>query len=49
MHDAISTAQALSIWDIDAILSPDQGFDGVVGLECIDPTDAEAVASLTAR
>ncbi len=48
MHDAISTAQALN-WDIDAILSSDQGFDGIVDLVCIDPTDAEAVASLTPR
>ena len=31
---------------IDAILSPDKGFDGIPGLERIDPADADAVASL---
>jgi uncharacterized protein len=46
MRDAIFAAQALNR-DIDAILSPDQGFDGIPGLQRIDPADAEAVASLT--
>ena len=47
VRDAIFAAQALNR-GIDAILSPDQGFDGVPGLERIDPADAAAVASLTA-
>lgn len=47
MRDAIFAAQALNR-DIDAILSPDQGFDGIPGLQRIDPVDAKAVASLTA-
>jgi uncharacterized protein len=46
MRDAIFAAQALNR-DIDAILSPDRGFDGIPGLQRIDPADAEAVASLT--
>ena len=46
MRDAIFAAQALNR-GIDAILSPDRGFDGIPGLERIDPADAEAVASLT--
>lgn len=45
MRDAIFAAQALNR-GIDAILSPDQDFDGIVGLERIDPTDANAVAML---
>jgi len=45
MRDAIFAAQALNR-GIDAILSPDRGFDGIPGLERIDPADAEAVASL---
>jgi hypothetical protein len=45
MRDAIFAAQALNR-DIDAILSPDQGFDEVPGLERIDPADADAVATL---
>lgn len=45
MRDAIFAAQALNR-DIDAILSPDRGFDGVAGLERIDPADADAVATL---
>jgi uncharacterized protein len=48
MRDAIFAAQALNR-GIDAILSPDRGFDGIPGLERIDPADATAVASLTAR
>jgi uncharacterized protein len=45
MRDAIFAAQALNR-DIDAILSPDRGFDGIPGLERIDPADADAVARL---
>lgn len=45
MRDAIFAAQALNR-GIDAILSPDKGFDGISGLERIDPADAEAVATL---
>jgi uncharacterized protein len=45
MRDAIFVAQALNR-GIDAILSPDRGFDGIPGLERIDPADAEAVATL---
>lgn len=45
MRDAIFAAQALNR-GIDAILSPDRGFDGIPGLERIDPADAEAVATL---
>lgn len=45
MRDAIFAAQALNR-DIDAILSPDRDFDGIPGLERIDPADAEAVARL---
>lgn len=45
MRDAIFAAQALNR-GIDVILSPDQGFDEVPGLERIDPADAEAVATL---
>jgi len=48
MRDAIFVAQALNR-DIDAILSADRDFDGIPGLERIDPADAEAVASLSAR
>jgi uncharacterized protein len=48
MRDAIFAAQALNR-DIDAILSPDRGFEGIPGLQRIDPADAAAVASLTAR
>jgi predicted nucleic acid-binding protein len=46
MRDAIFAAQALNR-GIDAILSPDRGFDGIPGLERIDPADASAVATLT--
>jgi predicted nucleic acid-binding protein len=45
MRDAIFAAQALNR-DIDAILSPDTDFDGIPGLERIDPADAKAVAAL---
>jgi predicted nucleic acid-binding protein len=45
MRDAIFAAQALNR-GIDAILSPDRGFDGITGLERIDPADTEAVARL---
>ena len=45
MRDAIFAAQALNR-DIDAILSPDRGFDDVVGLERIDPADVDALATL---
>jgi predicted nucleic acid-binding protein len=48
MRDAIFAAQALNR-DIDAILSPDRGFDGIPDLERIDPADAIAVASLKTR
>lgn len=45
MRDAIFAAQALNR-GIDAILSPDQDFDGIPGLERVDPADAKAVAGL---
>ncbi len=45
MRDAIFASQALNR-DIDAVLSPDRGFDGIAGLERVDPADADAVASL---
>jgi uncharacterized protein len=45
VRDAIFAAQALNR-GIDAILSPDRGFDEVSGLERIDPADSAAVASL---
>ncbi len=45
MRDAIFAAQALNR-DIDAILSPDRDFDGIPGLQRIDPADADAVAAL---
>lgn len=45
VRDAIFAAQALNR-GIDAILSPDRGFDGIPGLQRIDPADADAVASL---
>jgi uncharacterized protein len=48
MRDAIFAAQALNR-GIDTILSADRGFDGIPGLERIDPADPDAVASLTAR
>ncbi len=45
MRDAIFAAQALNR-EIDAILSPDRGFDGIPGLERVDPADTNAVATL---
>lgn len=45
VRDAIFAAQALNR-GIDAILSADVDFDGISGLQRIDPADAEAVASL---
>lgn len=45
MRDAIFAAQALNR-DIDAILSPDRAFDGIAGLQRIDPADAAGVAGL---
>ncbi|MFZ1927251.1 MAG: type II toxin-antitoxin system VapC family toxin [Solirubrobacteraceae bacterium] len=45
MRDAIFAAQALNR-GIDAILSADRDFDGIPGLERIDPADAEAMATL---
>jgi uncharacterized protein len=45
VRDAIFAAQALNR-GIDAILSPDRGFDEVAGLVRIDPVDADAVATL---
>jgi uncharacterized protein len=45
VRDAIFAAQALNR-EIDAILSPDRDFDGIPGLERIDPADASAVAAL---
>ncbi|HTA12073.1 MAG TPA: type II toxin-antitoxin system VapC family toxin [Solirubrobacteraceae bacterium] len=45
VRDAIFAAQALNR-GIDAILSPDRDFDGIQGLQRIDPADATAVASL---
>jgi predicted nucleic acid-binding protein len=48
VRDAIFAAQALNR-SIDAILSPDRGFDEVSGLERIDPADSATVASLRTR
>jgi uncharacterized protein len=45
VRDAIFAAQALNR-GIEAILSPDGDFDGIPGLQRIDPVDAEAVATL---
>lgn len=45
VRDAIFAAQALNR-GIGAILSPDGDFDGIPGLQRIDPTDSEAVATL---
>lgn len=46
MRDAIFAAQALNR-GIDAILSADRDFDGVDGLQRIDPADGRAVAALS--
>jgi len=46
VRDAIFAAQALNR-GIDAILSPDRDFDGIPGLQRVDPADARAVATLT--
>ncbi len=48
MRDAIFAAQALNR-GIDAILSADRDFDGVDGLQRIDPADGRAVAALSSR
>ena len=45
VRDAVFAAQALNR-EIDAILSPDRDFEGIPGLERIDPADASAVATL---
>jgi hypothetical protein len=47
MRDAIFAAQALN-HGMDAILSADRGFEGIDGLQRIDPADANAVAALGA-
>lgn len=46
-RDAFFAAVALNR-GLDAILSPDRGFDGIPGLERIDPADADAIAGLLA-
>jgi uncharacterized protein len=43
--DAVFAAVALNR-DIDAVLTPDRGFDGIPGLQRIDPLDTDAVAAL---
>jgi uncharacterized protein len=45
--DAVFAAVALNR-GIDAILTPDRGFDGIPGLERVDPADDAAVAALAA-
>jgi len=45
VRDAIFAAQALNR-SIDAILTPDRGFEDISGLERIDPADTMAVAGL---
>jgi predicted nucleic acid-binding protein len=45
MRDAVFAAQALN-HGIDAIMSTDRGFDGIPGLERIDPAGDLAVAGL---
>jgi predicted nucleic acid-binding protein len=45
-RDAVFAAVAINR-GIDAILTTDRAFDGIDGLERIDPADAQAVASLT--
>jgi len=44
-HDAVFAALAINR-GIDAILATDRAFDGIAGIERIDPTDERAVASL---
>lgn len=48
MRDAIFAAQALNR-EIGAILSTDRGFDGIPGLERVDPADTTAVATLRSQ
>jgi predicted nucleic acid-binding protein len=43
--DAVFAAVALNR-GIDAVLTPDRAFDGISGLERIDPLDGDAVAAL---
>ncbi len=44
-RDAVFAAVALNR-GIDAILATDRAFDGIAGLERIDPTDQRAIATL---
>lgn len=46
-RDAVFAALALNR-GLDAILSPDRGFDGLPALNRVDPVDDRAVAALTA-
>lgn len=48
MQDANFTAPAPNC-DIEAILSPDRGSDGIAGREGVEHANAEALASLAAR
>lgn len=45
MRDAIHAATALNR-GIDAIVSPDRGFDDIEGLERLDPTEAVAILTV---
>lgn len=45
-RDAVFAALAINR-DIDAILSTDRAFEGIAGIERIDPSDKRAVATLT--
>lgn len=45
VRDSIFAAQALNR-GIEAILSPDGDFDGIPGIQRVDPADTEAVATL---
>jgi hypothetical protein len=47
VRDAVHAATALNR-GIDAILSPDRDFDGIAGLERVDPADERAVEALGA-
>lgn len=47
-RDAVFAALAINR-GIDAILATDRAFDGIGGLERIDPADERAVATLTER